>query len=72
MEGYKKRFISEYYELSDRIEKLGRLIHQYRNSTISFELSCPIELLESQYISMMSYKYVLKQRAEIEGIEVED
>lgn len=72
MESYKKRFIAEYYELSDRIEKLGKTIHDYRNKTLIFELECPIELLESQYISMMSYKYVLKQRAEVEGIKLED
>lgn len=67
---YKERFKAEYFQTKLRYEKLHDVIEKYENKTLSFELSCPIELLKAQYASMYNYIFFLEMRAEIEGIEL--
>lgn len=70
MEAYKQRMVNEYNELKERTEKLGKLLDKYVYGELDFELNCPVFLLENQYNTMQAYLSILKQRAEIEGIEL--
>ena len=69
-EDYKDRFIAEYYQLEDRIDKLSNMLEIYKAGTLDFTPSCSYELLSYQLQTMNAYKRVLEERAEIEGIEL--
>lgn len=69
-EDYKDRFRAEYYQLEDRIDKLGNMLEKYKDGTLNFTPSCSYELLSYQLQTMNAYKRVLEERAEIEGIEL--
>lgn len=70
MEDYKKRLISEYNELLKRTRKLGIMLDKYENNKLDFELQCSFELLKAQHHAMLSYLYILYQRATIENIKL--
>ena len=40
-EDYKDRFVAEYYQLKDRIAKLGNILEKYKNGTLHFTPSNP-------------------------------
>ena len=65
---YKERFIAEYQQLVNRKNKLQKVIREYDKST--FEPDCSIDLLTWQLKTMQMYEYILKRRAEVEGIEL--
>ena len=67
---YKERFTAEYEQLSIRAQKLEIFIDNYRNSRLSFNPICNIELLERQLDIMKAYMAVLEERAKIEGVNV--
>ena len=67
---YKDRFKAEYYQTRMRFEKLTSMLDKYQLGTLSFEPSCPIDLLEEQRKYMLQYLRCLVIRAEIEGIEL--
>ena len=69
-EDYKDRFRAEYYQLEDRIIKLGNMLEKYKAGTLNFTPSCSYELLNSQLKAMNEYLQYLTIRADIEGIEV--
>ena len=71
MEAYKQRMVNEYNELKERTEKLGSMLLKYSKGDLEFEPTCPIELLESQFYVMKAYLSILKQRAEIEHIDLD-
>ncbi|SNU09791.1 hypothetical protein SAMN05216470_2018 [Streptococcus equinus] len=71
MEAYKVRFINEYKELKERTKKLGAMLDRWLTDDLDFEPSCSYELLESQFHVMKAYLSILKQRAEIENIDLE-
>ena len=71
MEVYKLRMIVEYQELKRRTEKLGIILYRWLTDDLDFEPSCPFELLESQFHVMKAYLSILKQRAEIENIDLD-
>lgn len=66
---YKKRFIAEYNQLDIRINKLHNTLKQYYMDSLDFKLSAPIEILEAQLSAMEYYKFILKERAKLEGIK---
>lgn len=68
---YKDRFIAEYKQLCIRLEKLNSIIKQYYNKTLTFNLSCPIYLLERQVQLMIRLRNILEARADIEGINLD-
>lgn len=70
MEDYKQRMVDEYKELKERADKLGIMLDRWLFNDLDFEPSCPFELLDSQFHVMKVYLSILKQRAEIEGIEL--
>ena len=67
---YKDRFKAEYYQTRIRFEKLTSMLDKYKLGTLSFEPTCPIDLLEEQRKYMYQYLRCLVIRAEIEGIKL--
>lgn len=71
-EDYKERFIAEYLQLKIRIDKLDNLLFKMENNELNFIPKCPYELLKNQLASMLNYQKYLRERAEIENINLED
>lgn len=71
-EDYKERFIAEYVQAAIREKRLSLLLSKVKNGEAPscFTPTCPIYLLEAQYIAMNKYIYALLKRAEIEKIEL--
>ena len=69
-EDYKERFKAEFYQLKIRYEKLLSMLDKWDNGELDFVPTCPRALYESQISGMEVYLDVLKDRADIEGIEV--
>ena len=67
---FKERTKAEYYQLKIRTEKLEAMLEKYRNGTLDFTPNCSYDLLHEQLIYMNSYLRVLKERAQIENIEL--
>ena len=67
---YKERFKAEYYQTKIRFEKLTSMLDKYQLGTLSFEPSCPIDLLEEQRKYMLHYLHCLEIRAQMEGIKL--
>ena len=57
---YKERFLAEYRQVSDRVEKLDAFLKTYRAGTL--------RMLEVQLSIMNSYKTMLESRAQVECI----
>lgn len=72
MELYKQRILEEYKELKERTEKLGGVLTRAAYDELDFELTCPVELLQSQWHAMRAYLKILEVRAVIEGIKLND
>lgn len=69
-EDYKERFRAEYFQLTIRIEGLFNMLCKYKNNTLPFTPSCSFDLLNGQLKAMNLYKEYLKERAVIEGINL--
>ena len=67
---YKDRFKAEYYQLEERIGKLAGMLSRWDAGELGFVPSCPYDLLEAQLNTMKTYAYLLRERANIEGIEL--
>lgn len=67
MQGYQKRLIVEYFELTDRIEKLSDFIAVYDLGGIEYPTKK--DLLELQLGTMKEYQFVLQTRMILEGLE---
>lgn len=68
MADYKQRFIEEYRQLDERVQKLQHMLDRHHTGTLGFTPDCPIELLSKQLLTMIDYKNILEERAEIEHI----
>lgn len=69
-EDYKVRFCAEYHQLTYREAKLNKMVKAYKEGTLDFKPKCSLDLLMWQLKTMQEYKYILKRRAEIEGIDL--
>ena len=69
---YKERFKAEYVQLKNRLEGLRRMLYAWDNGKLTFTPTCPINLYEKQESAMRLYLIVLKQRAIIEGVKLDD
>ena len=60
-EDYKERFIAEYVQVAIRLTRLGTLLSKVKNGEAPscFTPTCPIYLLEAQYMAMYKYSYAL-------------
>lgn len=68
---YKERFKAEYYQAKIRLLKLNKTLNDYYNENLSFNLKCPIHLLEIQRSILANYVSILIDRAYHEGIDIE-
>ena len=68
---YKERFKAEYYQLKIRYEKLKAMCKKWDKGELDFTPTCPRYIYVRQLDKMAGYLSVLKQRAEIEGVELE-
>ena len=69
---YQERFKAEYMQLDIRIKALSKVIEKYNNGTLHFTPDCNIEMLIEQLVHMKDYRSILKQRAIIENVNLED
>lgn len=67
---YKERFRAEFFQLDIRIRGLRGMLEKYRNGTLEFVPKCSYALLSRQLRSMTQYIVTLKERAEVEGIDL--
>ena len=67
---YKERFKAEYYQLEYRYEKLKKMLDDWDNDKLSFTPTCDRDIYNTQIVSMGVYLNVLRQRAEIENVEL--
>ena len=70
MEAYKQRMIDEYNQLKERMDKLGEFLKKAKRNELAFELSCPIDLLQSQWYAIGAYLKILETRAKFERIDL--
>lgn len=70
MEAYKQRMIDEYNQLKERMDKLGEFLKKAKRNELAFELSCPIDLLRSQWYAIGAYLKILETRAKFERIDL--
>lgn len=69
---YKERFKAEYVQLKNRLEGLQRMLNAWDNGKLNFQPTCPRDLYVVQESAMIMYLDVLKQRAAIENVELDD
>lgn len=69
---YKDRFIKEYKELKDRVNKLESMLGKYLVDELEFNPTCSYNILHEQYIYMANYLNVLERRAILEDIDIEN
>lgn len=67
---YKERFKAEYQQIKIRYYKLCKMLQDNQNNKLSFELKCPLKLLEEQCNTMYRYLSLLEQRAIVENISL--
>ena len=65
---YKERFKAEYLQLNIRMKGLSNMLKKYKEGTLNFKPSCSYDLLNGQLKAMDMYASYLEERAEIEGI----
>lgn len=70
--GYKDRMRVEYRELTARAGRLRDMLQRYADGTLDFELVCPITLLSRQLDVMDEYAVLLRHRAKIEHVDLEE
>lgn len=69
---YKKRFIAEYQQVKIRWKKLNAMVDKYIYNKLDFEPKSDISLLIRQARIMRDYVHTLEERAEQEGIKLEE
>ena len=67
---YKERFKAEVYQLDIRIGKLANMLSAWSVGELRFQPTCSYDLLEAQLNTMKPYAYLLRKRAQIEGIKL--
>ena len=70
--GYQDRMRVEYRELTVRAGRLRGMLQRYADGTLDFELACPITLLSRQLDVMDEYAVLLRHRAKIEHVDLEE
>lgn len=67
---YKERFIAEYIQVKNRLERLEKMIKDWNAGTLSFTPTCPKEIFDFQIRAMKDYLSTLIIRAKIENIDL--
>lgn len=69
---YEERMRVEYRELTARAGRLRGMLQRYADGTLDFELVCPIGLLSMQLDVMDEYAVLLRYRAKLEHVDLEE
>lgn len=69
---YKERFKAEYYQLKIRLEKLMNMIVKWDNAELPFTPTVNRSVYTEQIYFMNEYLRVLRKRAIVEGIKLEE
>ena len=69
---YKERFKAEYYQLKIRMEKLMNMIVKWDNDELHFTPTVNRSVYTKQIYFMNEYLRVLRKRAFVEDIELEE
>lgn len=69
---YEERMRVEYRELTARAGGLRGMLQRYADGTLDFEPTCPITLLSRQLDVMDEYANLLRHRAKIEHVDLEE
>ena len=67
---YKDKFRAEYYQIQIRIEKLEKMLDDWKDGLLDFEPKCGFKKIYEQYVYMKMYRDILAERAEIENIDI--
>lgn len=67
---YKIRFIAEYWQVADRLDKLRAMLVRWDNGSLDFIPTCPRSIYDLQVSAMAQYAAVLEARAAVEGIDL--
>ena len=71
-EDYRERFKAEYYQVKIRHDKLGEMLKKYDKNELDFKPKCSYTLLLNQYKVMGEYLDLLKLRADIEEVRLDE
>ena len=69
---YKDRFKGEYLQTKIRHNKLKTMCDKWDNDELDFKPTCPREIYNEQLSYMFSYLCVLEERAQLEGVDLND
>lgn len=69
---YKDRLMAEYWQALIRHRKLKNMLKKYDEGTLPFTPTCSIELFRTQKEILGAYVHILRERARIEGIGIDD
>ena len=67
---YKEWFRADYHRLKDRYDELNAMVEKWDKGELDFKPTCPRSLYSIQLITMYNYLNVLKERAQLEGVEL--
>lgn len=71
-DNYINRFKAEYYQLAIRCKKLNKYINDLQIGLIKDKPKTEINILRCQLSMMRNYLTILKHRAKVEHIELEE
>ena len=69
---YKERFRAEYFQLKIRMYGLAAMLIKMKNNMLDFTPKCSYDLLHGQLQAMNLYAEYLRERAEIEDIDLKE
>ena len=69
---YKDRLKAEYWQALIRHRKLKDMLKRYDEGTLPFVPTTPIELFRAQKGILAAYVHILRERARIEGVDIDD
>ena len=67
---YKDRFRAEYYQLENRCNGLKTMLDKWYKDELPFKPVCSKCVYEQQLKAMLQYLNILKERANIETIQI--
>lgn len=68
---YRERFKAEVYQVNERVCRLIAMLDAWDAGKLGFEPTTPKDTLRRQLDAMTEYRAVLLERAELEGIELD-
>ena len=71
-EDHDDRLKAEYQQALIRHTKLKAMLKKYDAGTLPFTPSCPVEILRAQKGVLAAYVHLLRERARIENIGLDD